>query len=551
MTCAAIITLLLSIAWPQAGAPTNPAAPAGQPQGKISGRVVAADTGKPIAGAAVRVLSFEVLRSGRTVLTNDDGRFEAGALPPGRYQVEVSADFFIRVQFGDVPSPAPGRPIDLVADQHFNTANFSLPRAAAVGGVLLDEFGDPAPNIVVQLARIEFVGGRRRLLPIGGSRTPTDDRGQFRAYGLAAGDYYVVALAGAFSDQNQVGGFAPTYFPGTADVSAATPVHVDAGRDQSITMTMAPVPTARVAGKLVDPLGQPIASGIVMLVPSDSTGTVTFTVARGGSLPNGTFAFRNVPPGRYTIQAFAPGRPGGPGNLGAAPFGYRPITVNGVDVTDTEVTVKPGAVVRGRFAFEGEPEQIAPNDVSVSSMAINFDSSPISGGPPMYVTRPDWTFEVSPIHGIRVLRANSRIPRWTVKRITHQGKDVTDEPVDFRNGDVSDIEVLLTTKAPVLEGHVQDAAGVKVTTYSVIVFASDPRKWVFPSRFVAMSRANQAGQFRIAGLPPENYLAIALPDVGSTEWQDPALLDRLRALATPLTLVEGETRALALTVVRR
>ena len=547
MIIATLFTLLLSLPIQV----TPPATGQATRQGKISGRVVAADSGKPIAGAAVRAVSFEVMRVAKTVLTSDDGRFEFAGLLPGRYQLDAAADFYIAVQFGDVPQPTnSGRPIDLTANQHFDTANFAMPRSAAVGGVLLDEFGDPAPNILVQLARLEFAAGRRRLLPIGAARVPTDDRGQFRIYNLAAGDYYVVALAGAFSEQNEAGGFAPTYFPGTADVGAAKPVHVDAGRDQTVTMTMAPAPTVRIAGRLADQNGQPMTSTSVMLVPADHAGTMTFTMARGVSMPNGTFAFRNVPPGKYTIQAFAPPRPGGPGNLGAAPFGFRMIDVNGLDIADADVTIRAGAVVRGRFVFDGDPDQIAPNDVSVGSLPVNFDSSPAGGGPPIYKTNPDWTFDVYPIHGIRFLRANSRIPRWTVKRISIQGKDVTDEPIDFRNGDVSDVEVLLTTKNPTLEGTVQDAAGAKLTTYSVIVFASEPQKWAYPSRFVQMARPNQSGQYRISGLPPENYLAIAVPDVSGTEWQDPARLEKWRAFATPLTLTEGEARTLALRVVR-
>ena len=65
MIIATLFTLLLSLPI-QA---TPPAAGQGTPQGKISGRVVAADSGKPIAGAAVRAVSFEVMRVAKTELT--------------------------------------------------------------------------------------------------------------------------------------------------------------------------------------------------------------------------------------------------------------------------------------------------------------------------------------------------------------------------------------------------------------------------------------------------------------------------------------------------
>jgi hypothetical protein len=55
----------------------------------------------------------------------------------------------------------------------------------------------------------------------------------------------------------------------------------------------------------------------------------------------------------------------------------------------------------------------------------------------------------------------------------------------------------------------------------------------------------------IKALPPEDYLAVALPEVSATEYSDPEFLETLRPLATSFSLGEGESKTLALTVRKR
>src|ERR1700738_2919726 len=72
---------------PARDTPAQPATPA--PTGRISGRVVTADTGRPVKGARVFVSAAE-LPGGRGMLTDDSGVFEITDLPAGRYTLNVS-----------------------------------------------------------------------------------------------------------------------------------------------------------------------------------------------------------------------------------------------------------------------------------------------------------------------------------------------------------------------------------------------------------------------------------------------------------------------------
>ena len=140
--------------------------------------------------------------------------------------------------------------------------------------------------------------------------------------------------------------------------------------------------------------------------------------------------------------------------------------------------------------------------------------------------------------------------QWTVKKITLNDLDITGTPVDLRTMDVEGIQVLLTPKVTRLAGAVSDDTG-PVADYAVVVFASDPAKWIDRSRFVMMSRPTQQGRFEIRGLPPEDYFIIAVPGIVANEWQDPEFLQQLRPQATTLTLLEGESKTVELKLKRR
>jgi hypothetical protein len=59
-------------------------------------------------------------------------------------------------------------------------------------GRILDEDGEAVPGATVRVMRYQYQQGDRRLTQVGTAQT--DDRGQYRVWGLMPGDYYVNAL---------------------------------------------------------------------------------------------------------------------------------------------------------------------------------------------------------------------------------------------------------------------------------------------------------------------------------------------------------------------
>jgi hypothetical protein len=544
--CVAALTLITFV--------LAPAQDAKEPSARIAGRVVAGDTGKPLRYATVRILSFSVSGVNRATRTDAQGRFEFAGLRPGEYRLSASAERYLGMDFGGRPSDGRStlsQPIVLSDSEQFVKADFALARGGAIEGTLLDEFGDPAPGLAVQVARLEYAAGRRRLMPIGGpgQAKTTDDKGRFRVFGLAPGTYYVTALSGAFAAQAETGGFAPTHYPGTADVMAATPVALGAGQHLDLTFPLVPARMARIAGRVVDSSGAPVARGTLMLSTADRLGISDFNITRGVTETDGTFVFRNVPPGTYSLQGYGAQVVPNAGNLGASEFGSLPLVIDGNDQGSLLLRVAKGPSLKGRVLVEdptSTPFNPRTAGFNVSAIPVEFDSAPVGGGPAPSTVNEDGTFEVMNMSGRRILRAGTRAPGWMVKRITRLGRDITDEPVDFTRGEVADVEVLLTDRVPVITGNVTDEQGKGAHGYSVVVFATDPSKWTDRSRFIALGRPSQDGSFSVRALPPDEYFAVALPATQGSEWQDPDFLKALEEGATRFFLGEGERKALTL-----
>jgi protocatechuate 3,4-dioxygenase beta subunit len=530
-------------------APPPPARPDATGTARITGRVTDAVSGKPVRNARLLLVPLDGVALTNWKRADAQGRFEYTQLQARRYRLTASADGLIQMEYGQKRPGESGIAIQVGEGEAFK-ADVALPRGGVIEGVLSDEFGDPAADVSVKVARKQFVAGRHRLVPQERreQQAVTDDRGRYRISSLDPGEYYVTALSGVFVNEMAVGGFGPTFYPGTPDAGAASPIAVSTGADVTAAFALSPARTVSVSGRMVDADGRPLAGrGSLMLFTRDSLKRPEFHIARGGLEADGTFLLRNVPEGNYTLQGYGSPPPDykGPFNLGAMPFGATPVVVADANVDDVVLKVTNGTTLRGTILLE-DPAAAPPSAqvLHVTAIPVEFDTAPIGGGPPPSEVRPDLTFEVRRLSGVRRILVNVASPNWALKKIAVNGIDVTDAPVDFRGADV-EAEILLTPKVTRISGAVADEKG-PIPDYAVVIFPSDPAKWTDRSRFVAMARPTQQGRFEMRGLPPEEYLAIALPGITGQEFMDPEFLQQLRAQATAFTLSEGENKTLDL-----
>jgi hypothetical protein len=137
---------------------------------------------------------------------------------------------------------------------------------------------------------------------------------------------------------------------------------------------------------------------------------------------------------------------------------------------------------------------------------------------------------------------------WTLKAVMLDGRDVTDEPIDLR-GQNATVRVVVSDRPSSVSGTALLRGAP--ADLDVVVFADDPTKWAYPSRFVRTVRADAQGRFQIADRPAGEYVAAALEYLEEGEQDDPQFLERLRSRGTSFSLIEGQQRAIQLDAIAR
>jgi carboxypeptidase family protein len=515
--------------------PRDPAA-----AGIVRGRVTSAD-GRAVAHARVRLLGRTDIMQTQVLLADDGGRFEFGGVAKGSYNVGALKD-------GYTTTGASTLQFDLSDGETRERIDLTLSRLGTVSGTIVDELGDPLQRASVQLLRIRYEAGRRRLVTAGEAGM-TDDRGRFRLYDISPGQYIVSASPGSVQAAD-LPGYARSYFPGTTIPAAAQFISLGASQDLAgIAFAMSKGVTVRVAGKALGADGGP-AGGSLTLAPSQDSIVAASIGAR--TFPDGTFEFPNVPPGQYVIRADR-----GRSNASTeGEFGLLAVSVGDHDVTGLIVQASQGSTIAGRVTFDTYSHSTppAPSALEIAPLPVDFDLAPLNHASAAIAS--DWTFEMKSISGPRRLTLTRTPPQWALKEIRVNGIDATDRPLPFGrpNQSLMDVEVVLTDRINTISGTVADGGGQLSRGSSVIIFCADRGRWYPGSRFQRIVGAGAGGAFTIAGLPYGSYYAAAVetpPGDGDDAWQDPEYLRSLVTRAVSVTLGDGQTVSLNLRLAPR
>lgn len=511
---------------------------------KIRGRVTAADTGRPVRKATIRMVLVEGMLPGgpAMVLTDNEGRYEAGDLPAGNYNITASSAGYVASIYGQRRTDEPGKPLEVGENVTVERVNFTLQRGGVITGTVTDEFGDWVVNSTVRAMRVEFQKGRRELVPAGAGTSLTNDIGEFRLYGLPAGEFYVsvtqrVAMGQVGQSETS---FPPTFYPGTPNAAEAQPVKVALGQTASIAIAMTSSRAARVSGIVLSADGEPMPYGFLNVTSRSGPG---LGVSSGQVNGDGTFVLSGVPPGEYHVQVMSVGKT--PDGVSQTALGV--IHVAGEDVTDVRLQAVRWSTGAGRLIVEPELRaSFKPSAVRVGLQRTVRDD-PFT----MYVAganaRDDATFTFPSPPGAVFLTTTGLPAGWRVKAVRLNSVDITDTGLDLPSGEtVEGIEVELTNRGPHLSGRVTDARGDAVKQYSVVIFPQDREKRSWNSRYLATARPNSESQFTIASLPPGDYYAIALETLATGQGGDPEFLQKWEDEAIKFSIADGETKALAL-----
>jgi hypothetical protein len=356
--------------------------------------------GGPIATALppeVLQNAQEAVRGGQasplTAVSDNDGRFTIANVPAGAHTLRVEREGYFGTAVNGAYPPIVTLPVTVTTNQTSSVKTTLLP-GGSVAGRVADTAGKPLSEVPVQILHLGYQNGVRMLQPQ--DLKQTDDRGEYRFYRLAPGDYFIAASqrpqalfaargnAGPAPQEVQV----TTFYPNATDPSAATRVTLRSGDDlNGFNIQMRTAAGVKVSGRVTSTVapgpatgarGEPRPGGVI-LVPTDNRGLVNLDPL--GAIPlgsdGGAFEFPNVAPGTYDLIArISVARGGGwgpqaPPEFATGPwaFGRALVDTRSGGVDNVAIVVRSGVDVKGRVLLDGKPTRA---NVRVSLQPDNF-----------------------------------------------------------------------------------------------------------------------------------------------------------------------------------
>ena len=536
--------------------------------GVLRGRVVAADTGSPIRRASVMLmggpaggppttvttgrggvsnsLTFTTAGPPRSVQTDETGSFEFAQLPPGSYRVQANPGptraEYLSVAYGSRDPMQPGRTVTLGEAQRVEDLEIRLPRAAVITGRVTDDLGDP-----VSRAQVFVLQARSGQMNRTGPGAQSDDRGEFRIFGLTPGTYVVAADQRSFGPpaEGETLGLITSYSPGTADPAGAMRVRVGPGQEASADIRMIRARLYTISGTVVNERGEPVTQTGVQVMRNDPFGSMMST---GASVDNqGRFVARNVAPGDYRLIVRS--QPSGPSTPETVRLmATAPVRVEAADVDNVLLVLRPGAVVTGTISYDTPPA----SEVKVRVMTAPPDRFGMMFGGSESAQSDGDRFTLRNLFGPVLLRPSMPTQGWALKAVLLRGRDITDVPTELTERDSGHVEIVLTSRAPSIDGIVTDASGQPVGGgATVLAFGEDPATWsILRSSMMRTAPVRPDGTYRMPGLREGSYFVIALPQERGVNAFEPGseLLSALSKEATRVTVGADEQRKVDLRI---
>lgn len=401
--------------------------------------------------------------------------------------------------------------------------------------------GRELPGAAVMVLRRQHASGRTLHVIVG--RTTTDHAGAFVFEGLSPGRYFLAARTeGAVTGSSGDGSASFGYYPGSLQWTDAAPIDLLAGESlREISWSLLPLARRMIAGTVVRrdglvPANIPVRARALEGIIGLHDGS-----ARTGE--EGHFEIRGLIPGEYALDAEVPD----PGGTGTGLLGFSAASLQGADAAAVQIEISGPIQLKGQIVLDGRPPDQYMGMVRILAVPVNpAYSSRVS----VTNAKPDGSFDLRMAPAAAVIGVVGLPAGWALKSVRANRMDITDigvRPETVR--DPEPIQVELTRYPSLLRGTVKAAPNVPAKACSVVVFAQDPNRWSFASRYVRLASCDSNGRFSAVGLPPGNYSAIATNDKQSGDLLDPEYLGWAAPRGKAFRIRNSETTTLDLSLV--
>jgi hypothetical protein len=465
--------------------------------GGVTGVVTDAVTKMPVKKTVVTINPMGNIggrnQTMQSAVTDASGAFTITNLQAGHYRIQFQQQNYPQARFGGVT-----KNVDVKPGESTGPVTVELIPGASISGHVTDEDGDPLQGCNVQVHPAKHL---EQGVQMSGS-LPSNDDGEFRAFGIAPGKYVLSAQchqtifqARQFSagpDPPPTRGYQVQYYPLTSDSKSAEVVELTPGNEKSgIDFHVVPTAVTQVHG-IFSPGGADWhgANLQILLASPDRRSNV------GASIDpvKGTFEFRQVFPGSYILSVFTNGGDDRIGAFQRIDVSDRPIALTLELRHAIDLTGKVEIASSGNTANPVTPNQISIMMTPDSQVGMVPQPTQVSG---------DGTFTIKGVlPGIWHLQANG--PMSFIKSAWLGSTDVTNAPLDLSAGASGTLRIVVSTNTATIRGSA--AAGQQIFAQRI----DDD----MPYRSNRSTMSDQNGQYTFTGLTPGKYRVLVMDSIG-------------------------------------
>ena len=472
--CTLIVTVCAAIS--RSGQPqTPPTVTKPEDLCTVAGKVLNESTGEPVKDAMVVIAQFKgnAPSGGYTVMSDAEGHYEAAKVQPGTYRVMASRAGFMLADYGlsaprlGQPNATPaGRPLNIASGQKISDIDFKLRPFGVIAGRVIASGGAPIPGVRVYAMRRGYSSGGIQLTSA--ATTITNDLGDYRILQIPPGRYYVGAmyeasaaeLAGTDrSAKPRQEGYAPMYFPGVFDPSAASLVDAPAGRvTEGINLKLAKTSLTRITGRVLNQTGYPGPVMLRLRAPKAPELPERATEAD----PQGRFELRGIATGNYLLMADV--RPSG----GTYPIVSMPLQVGKEPIDNVDMTLTAGIDIAGQVKAEGD-ESVDLRGSRVGLVTVIYSNSTGASVAALSPLGDGGSFVMRPVFPGHYDVVIDQAPQGYYLKSARLGdRDVT-EGIDVTTAAVAPLQVVLGRGSPEVHGQVMDENGAPAPGVTVVL----------------------------------------------------------------------------------
>ena len=488
---------------------------------KMAGTVVGAPGGQAVAGAEVSIFVAASNQVEQRFVTSSDGRFVFGKLKPGKYLLMAAKNGYPQQpyqahgQYSTAVAVGPG----LISEGLL----FEIHPGATITGTLMDDQNEPIRDAEVRLFRSEQETGIP--LNVFFNQASPDDRGQYRFSRLPPGKYFVAVsarpwyAANGMDPRGKTGvrsaldmAYPITYYGGSTDPGAATPIVLKDGDRASADIALFPVPSLHIRVHT----HQIVGTNVQLRQPVFST---LFNPPMETNQAKDIVDIHGLAPGHFLLD-FQTG--------GDTPVDHsRALDLTGdieVDATDAPALSQ----IRGTATLRGEERVPVAAMIRLSNLqsGLQFDTR-IS-------RKKEFQFQAGIVPGTYSISALSPA-NVVIRSISAAGAGVTGNNVEVRGAGAVRLAVILDHGVRV--NGIAQRNGKPVSGAMVVLVPNDS------THNLSLFRRDQSdsdGTFSLYNVLPGTYTLLALENSWDVEWANAAVLSRYLKAGKVVQVRPGE-----------